>query len=62
MWINILIETMFMRYGKEPTGFTCLTAKPWAVQIWAENLHTCNTVLKDFGDFKEKEEPIKTYH
>ena len=28
IWINMLIETTFMRYGKGPTGLIGVTTKP----------------------------------
>ena len=31
-------------------------------QIQAKSFYSCNTVLKDLDDLREKEEPIKTYH
>ena len=58
----MLIETTIMRYEKGPTGLIGVTAKPRAVQIWTKSLHSCNTVLKDLDDLREKEEPIKIYH
>ena len=51
-----------MSYGKGPTGFIGVPTKPWAVQIQAKSFYSCNTVLKDLDDLREKEEPIKTYH
>ena len=62
IWIDIIIEPTFMCYGKGPTELIGVTTKPWAIQIWAKSLHSCNTVLKYLDDLREKEEPIKTYH
>ena len=58
----MLIEPTFMCHGKGPTGLIRVTTKPRAVQIWAKSLHSCDTVLKDLDDLREKEEPIKKYH
>ena len=58
----MLIETTFMRYRKGPTALVGVATKPQAVQIWAKSLHSCNTVLKDLDDLREKEEPVMTYH
>ena len=54
IWIDMLIETTFMCYGKGPTGLIGVTTKPRAVQIWTKSLHFCNTVLKDLADLREK--------
>ena len=62
IWTDMLIETTFMRYRKGPTRLIGVTTKPRAVQIWAKSLHSCNKVLKDLDDLREKEESIKTYH
>ena len=61
IWVDMLIETTFMRYEKGPTGLIGVTTKPRAVQIQPKSLHFCYTVLKDLDDLREKEEPIKTY-
>ena len=50
----MLIETTFMHYRKGPTGLIGVTTKPRAVQIWAKSHHSCNTVLKDLDDLREK--------
>ena len=50
----MLIETTFMHYRKGPTGLIGVTTKPRAVQIWAKIHHSCNTVLKDLDDLREK--------
>ena len=54
IWIDMLIETTFMHYRKGPTGLIGVTTKPRAVQIWTKSQHSCNTVLKDLDDLREK--------
>ena len=62
MWIDMLIETTFMRYGKGPTELIDVTIKPRAGHIWAKSFYSYNTVLKDLDDMREKKVLTKTYH
>ena len=62
IWVDMMIETTFMRYGKGPGGIIGVTTKPKTVSIWANSLHSCNEVLKDLDDVRERDSTLKTHH
>ena len=62
IWVDMLIETTFMRYGKGPGGLIGVTLNPETVKKWALSLHTCNNVLRDFDTIRNQKDIVKTYH
>ena len=62
IWVVMLIETIFMRYGKGPGGLIGVTLNPETVKKWALSLHTCNNVLRDLDTMRNQKDIVKTYH
>ena len=62
IWVDMLIETTFMRYGKGPGGLIGVTLNPETVKKWALSLHTCNNVLRDLDTMRNQKDIVKTYH
>ena len=42
----MMVETIFMKYGKGPAGIIGKTTNPRTIQIWAKSQHKCSEVLK----------------
>lgn len=62
IWVDMLIETTFMRYGKGPGGLIGVTLNPETVKKWSLSLHTCNNILKDLDTMRNQEDVLKTHH
>ena len=55
----MLIETTFMKYGKDPGGMIGITLKPKTMKIWALSLHTCSNDLENMRSTIEGKERHK---
>ena len=44
-----------MRYRNGPGGLIGVTLKPKAVQKWANSLHICTHVLKEFDEMRDRD-------
>ena len=42
IWLDMMIETTYMKYEKGPLGMIGITAKPCSEQIWANSHHIVN--------------------
>ena len=62
IWTDMAIETTYMRYGHGGSGIIGITLKPETLKTWAYSLHTCNGLVVDLNEMREKETPAKTQH
>ncbi len=62
IWMDMFIETTFMRYGHGPNGLIGITLNEKAVHKWAMNLHICSRLMKDVADFKDSSPVEITSH
>ena len=52
IWLDMFIETTFMRYGKGPGGLVGVTLKPSTIKRWALSLHTTSRVESDIDEMR----------
>ena len=62
LWSDMMIESMFMRFGHGPGGITGVTLNQPAVRCWALSLHICNRLMKDIAELKEETDTAVQSH
>ncbi|PIK51925.1 hypothetical protein BSL78_11180 [Apostichopus japonicus] len=63
IWSDMAIETTFMRYGHGRRGIVGITLKPETLKTWAYSLHTCNIVINDLDQMRDRDgPPAQTHH
>ena len=56
IWTDMMMETIFMRQGKGPSGIIGVTLKPNSLKTWALSLHICSVLAKDISDMTSDDE------
>ena len=55
IWLDMAIETTYIRYGHEHSGIIGLTMKREALKIWAMSIHAINTIISDLNIITDDE-------
>lgn len=62
IWLDMMIETTFMKLGKGPTGIIGKTANLITIHIWAKSQHKRSEVLHNLDELCCRDEPNMTKH
>ena len=55
IWSDIFMETLFMRFGKDPGCMVCVPLIEASVKTWSFGLHICKDLLYSLAKKKEPE-------
>ena len=62
IWLDMMIETTFMKFGKGPTGIIGKTANLRTIQIWAKSQHKRSEVLHNLDELCCRDETNMKKH
>ena len=61
IWMDMTIESTYMKIGKGPSGIIGVTTKERTVKVWANGHHLCNELLSELDSLRDRknDSPIK---
>ena len=62
IWMNMAIESTYMRIGKEPSGLISVTTQKRTVKVWANSYHLCNELLSELDTLTNSDNVDRTKH
>ena len=62
IWLDMAIETTYMRYGHGNNGIIGLTMRPEALKTWAMSIHAINSIMSDLNTIYDNEVSSQCYH
>ena len=55
LWLDMAIESTYMKIGKGPSGPIGVTTKERTVKVWANGHHLCNKLLSELDNQRDTE-------
>ena len=62
IWMNIAIESTYMRMGKGPSGLIGVTTQERTVKVWANGDHLCKKLLSEIDTLGNSDNVDRTKH